>query len=261
MLIISIVNDNRFCVYLHRRKDNNEVFYVGHGTSRRPNASCKYTRSKQWFKVVEEAGGRIVEVLYSDLSKSEAVKIETELIDSLSGLINSKNNAPRVYPPASYFSGFVAYSPDSPSGLKWAVRTRKKSEGETAGHAHWVNGKGYWKVIIEGRPYRVSRIICILAGLYLDKELVVDHIDGDSLNNKLDNLRICTQSDNMEFVNTTRSECPGVKFRKSEQRWIAQWQENHKQKEKGFPVRKYGHEEAKRLAVEYRKLMVSLKES
>jgi hypothetical protein len=62
------------------------------------------------------------------------------------------------------------------------------------------------------------------------------------------------------FTRATRS-LRQRRQRKNDQRWIAQWQENHKQKEKGFPVRKYGFEEAKRLAIEYRKTMVSKKES
>ena len=252
------MESNRYCVYIHRRKDNNQIFYVGHGTARRPNASCKYTRSKQWLQLVEEAQGRTVEILHSGISKDTAVEIETLLIESLEGLINSKNNAPRDYPTAEYFTQFVTYSEDSPSGLVRTCKTRKSLEGSDAGNAQWNNGKGYWRVIIEGRLYRASRIICIISGVPLTRDLVVDHIDGNSLNNKLNNLRVCTQSQNMQFVKTTKSEIIGVKFRKSEQRWIAQWQENHKQKEKGFPIRKYGFEEARELAVAYRLKMVAL---
>ena len=251
-----MVNDNRFCVYLHRRKDNNEVFYVGHGTKRRVKAACKYTRSKAWLSVVEDAGGFISEIYQDSLTKQQAIDLEPIVASSYSSLVNGKITSVRDYPSDEYFSKFFAYSEDSPSGLI-SLRTGKPCGTKRRNN----NNKIYWVVYNNKTHYRASRIVCILHKIHLDKSLVVDHINANSLDNRISNLRVCTQSENMQNVNTRKSELQGVKFIKKDQRWIAQWQENHKQKEKGFPVRKYGFEEAKRLAIEYRKMMVSKKES
>lgn len=251
-----ILESKRYCVYLHRRKDNNEVFYVGHGTERRPRASCKYTRSKMWLRAVETAGGFIPEIYKDGLTKQEAIELEVIVASEYSNLVNGKITSPRDYPTIEHFSKYFAYCEDSPSGLI-SLKT-----GKPCGtRKHNNNNKSYWIVYNNKTHYRASRIICILHAIYIDKTLVVDHINGDSLDNRISNLRVCTQAENSENVNTKKSETQGVKFIKRDQRWVAQWQENYKQKEKGFPVKKYGYEEAKRLAIEYRNLMVSRKES
>lgn len=250
-----MTDDKRFCVYLHRRKDNGDVFYVGHGTKRRVKAACKYTRSKAWLLTVEQAGGFLCEVYKDGLTKQEAIDLEPKVASDYTKLVNGKMTTPREYPSREYFSQFFTYSEDSPSGLV------SLKNGKPCGAKRSTNNKIYWLVYHNNTRYRVHRVICILHNIYIDKSLVVDHVNGDSLDNRISNLRVCTQSENMENVNTRRSELQGIKFRKRDQRWVAQWQENHKQKEKGFPVRKHGYEEAKQLAVEYRNLMIGTKES
>ena len=51
------------------------------------------------------------------------------------------------------------------------------------------------------RRYRIHRLV---AGTYIDRDEnrnVVDHIDGDKLNNNADNLRWCTDTENQEYRN------------------------------------------------------------
>lgn len=107
----------KYCVYIHRRKDNNEIFYVGHGTDRRPSASCKYTRSVAWLSTVDKAGGFYFEVILNNLSKTEAQAAEAELILKYDNLINSKiNRNPRDID-LDLNLDWVAYDESSPSGL------------------------------------------------------------------------------------------------------------------------------------------------
>lgn len=127
------MKDSRFCVYLHRRKDNNEVFYVGHGTERRMKAACKYTRSKRWIDIVQKSGGFICEVYKNGLTKQEAVDLEIIVAANYSSLINGKISSPREYPSEEYFSKFFAYSEGSPSGLI-SLKNGKPCGGKRANH-------------------------------------------------------------------------------------------------------------------------------
>jgi len=238
---------NKYCVYIHKRQDNGEVFYVGHGTIRRPSASCKYTRSRAWLSVVDEAGGFCFEIVSTNLSKTEAQNLELDLIIKYPNLINSKTNRnPREIELNLILDKF-AYNELSPSCLIW------KKTGKSAGSVSTINNKQYWKVRIDGRSYRVHRLIVLLNGLNLTKDLVVDHLDGNSLNNKLSNLRVCTQEENMQFVNTKNSEIQGVSYNKVYKYWVARWQENGTQRSKTFSIKKFGFDVAKQLALEHRR--------
>ena len=64
-------------VYLHKRKDTGEVFYVGIGYMKR--AYEKYHRTKYWYNIVNRYG-YIVEILKTDLTWDEACEEEIRLI-------------------------------------------------------------------------------------------------------------------------------------------------------------------------------------
>jgi anti-sigma28 factor (negative regulator of flagellin synthesis) len=64
-------------VYIHKRKDTNEVFYVGIGKIRRPYDKAK--RNKYWQSIVNKHGYNI-EIIHKNLSWKKACKIERQLI-------------------------------------------------------------------------------------------------------------------------------------------------------------------------------------
>ena len=61
-------------VYFHRRKDTNQVFYVGIGKSKK-RAYWTYTRSDWWYKVVNKVGYDI-EIVHKGLTWDEACEKE-----------------------------------------------------------------------------------------------------------------------------------------------------------------------------------------
>ena len=66
-------------VYIHKRKDNDSVFYVGAGkTERRINS--KDSRNTEWKKIVKEVG-YYAEVTHKDIIWDEALSIEKYLIE------------------------------------------------------------------------------------------------------------------------------------------------------------------------------------
>lgn len=65
------------------------------------------------------------------------------------------------------------------------------------------------------------------------KGMVTDHIDGNRLNNRKYNLRICTQSENQKNMKkfiTNKSGFVGVYFDKTRKKWAAQKCFNGKRK-------------------------------
>jgi hypothetical protein len=62
-------------VYLHKRKDNNEVFYIGIGNDIKRAFDIKNRKNKHWKKVVNKYG-HIVEIIKDNLSWDEACELE-----------------------------------------------------------------------------------------------------------------------------------------------------------------------------------------
>lgn len=67
---------NNKVVYLHKKKTDNSVFYVGMGDLKR--AYCKQ-RPKWWNRVVDKYG-YVVEIYKNELTQEQAFKLEIELI-------------------------------------------------------------------------------------------------------------------------------------------------------------------------------------
>ena len=72
--------ENKFYVYVHRRLDTGEIFYVGKGC--RDRASSSTGRNPYWKSVVDKAGFES-EILVKDLSESSAYSFEREMISLL----------------------------------------------------------------------------------------------------------------------------------------------------------------------------------
>jgi len=75
------------------------------------------------------------------------------------------------------------------------------------------------------KELRMHRVI-----LGATKGQIVDHIDGDSLNNQRSNLRICSQMENMQNLHRVKglSKYKGVGFHKAYGKWRARIQVNKK---------------------------------
>jgi len=103
--------------------------------------------------------------------------------------------------------------------------------GSRAGH---VGNRGYRNVVVNGRQYMEHRLIWIMHGN--DPVEMLDHIDGNQLNNRIENLRPVTNSQNqmnMRIPKDNTSGIKGVSWNKSAKKWVGQvWKngKNHRTK-------------------------------
>lgn len=102
-------------------------------------------------------------------------------------------------------------------------RWNKSLAGKVAGHQfNTSSGAKAIQVRILGKSYYVHRIIYkIVTG---DEPFLIDHIDGDSLNNRIENLRSVdnrTNSKNSKRFKNNSSGHTGVSFSNRENKWEA----------------------------------------
>ncbi len=172
---------------------------------------------------------------------------------------------------------YVYYDETSPSCLRrqtdWLSgmghRIKKASKGDVLGGI-LVSTKGYrrWAVKIAGKTSIVSRIIWELFNGKIPEGMQIDHINGDSTDNRISNLRCVTSktnSHNQKKRSTNTSGVTGVdllvntnKAGKQNLYWKAQWNDlTGKRCAKTFSVEKFGYDEAFKMACNYRSLMVA----
>lgn len=97
------------------------------------------------------------------------------------------------------------YEPET-GKLYWRVlniHCHSVKPGDEAGHV-WSQARKsgtiygpYTNVRVHGKYYLAHRIIYKMIHKDFDESLVIDHVDGDGLNNRPDNLRAVTPSVNM----------------------------------------------------------------
>ena len=123
--------------------------------------------------------------------------------------------------------GIISYDPDTGIFL-WIKARGGKRAGSIAGH---VNNCGYLIIRINGIGYMAHR----LAYLYMTGSFPIertDHKDLDKTNNRWNNIREATSSENVFNISTpcnNTSGYKGVYYDKNHSRWVAQGAINNKQ--------------------------------
>ena len=79
--------------------------------------------------------------------------------------------------------------------LKHKLARRRVKVGSAVGH---ITSQGYLKTTIYGKRYFVHRLLWIMFNSSIDRDLVIDHINKDTLDNRIENLRLVTQQENMQ---------------------------------------------------------------
>ena len=90
---------------------------------------------------------------------------------------------------------YLQVDPTSPSGLRWK---KQPSNNSPAGkHAGTQNKEGYWRVALKRQLFLAHRAVLLLSGVFPEKEdMLVDHINQNPSDNRLENLRWVTNATN-----------------------------------------------------------------
>ena len=90
------------------------------------------------------------------------------------------------------------------------------------GYRGHITDRGYYRIKIEGKHYMVHRLIW--KKQTGEEPKLIDHKDGNTLNNKWDNLRSTTQLLNVRnssMLKTNTSGHPGIHFNIKNGKWVA----------------------------------------
>lgn len=260
---VETFNPNKYYVYFHKTVDEDRIFYVGKGCGNR--AVSRSNRSKSWTSFTEN-NKYYVEYFTINMSESDALKVESEQILKLPELLNSFNSSRRSLKKEDY-SEYFKYSESSPSKLE------RVKIVETSGNCNGVLGDvGYtrlnksgslsWVIKFKNKSIPIHRLIWALFNEETPENMVVDHIDGDAMNNRIENLRCVTQGVNCLNKKKLKSNTSGttgvylVKKRGQISYQAAVMCEGGCRKTtKSFSLSKYG-DTALNLATEWRKARI-----
>lgn len=82
------------------------------------------------------------------------------------------------------------------------------SKRRKPGSVYYLNN-GYGRVSIEGKHYYLHRLVwCYHYGAFPSEQ--IDHIDGNKLNNRIENLREVTHADNQKNRNMIKTNKTGI---------------------------------------------------
>lgn len=91
-------------------------------------------------------------------------------------------------------SDYFYYDPSVPSCLRNKVSRRAARQDMVQGT---LGNRGYWQIRLLGERFVQHRIVWELHYGPIPEGMVIDHIDRDKSNNRIENLRCTTQSSNM----------------------------------------------------------------
>lgn len=115
--------------------------------------------------------------------------------------------------------------------LIWVIKPSSKvNVGDVAGT---VNDEGYIKIMYRKRSYGAHCIVWEMHNGEIPDGYEIDHENHNRSDNRIENLRLVTRSDNMKnksMYSTNKSGVTGVNWHNRKRKWIAQIQSDGKKK-------------------------------
>ena len=222
---------NNFYVYTHNDKYGN-VRYVGKGSGNR--YLSKYNRGKKYQAALLENGCNFTyHIIKDDLSEHDALELEVELFNKyviygflINNKIPNKNKSEFKKEITEEITSKFYLAPEVPSGIRWksdvigGFGSVLIEAGSPAGSLN--TNSGYYSVGVMGKSYQAHRIVYTLSTGKSAKELI-DHINGDKSDNRIENLRECSHQSNMmnkrKYLRKDNNVPWGISWHSRDLRW------------------------------------------
>lgn len=201
--------DKGYCVYVHKRVDNNEIIYVGEGRKIRSRVVENNSgRNKEHERLRKEVG-LYSEIIFDDLRKEDAELMEQVLIATYRKLghpltnVAHKSNRAMLYTREEFEDKYYVDA-TSPSGLRWKTdRFNLGEKGYRLAVKDDVAGclnktSGYW---VANNNF-CHRIVYALVHGECPAVMTIDHLDKNKSNNSIENLELVTRNENSRRAHT-----------------------------------------------------------
>ena len=148
-------------------------------------------------------------------------------------------------PEWNYLKSILDYNPHT-GVFTWKVSFRNNIKiGQIAG-CLWIDKRNpdskYYQIVITGKQYKLHRLAYFYITNIDPTEKDIDHINGNSLDNRFENLRLATNADNNKNKKkhkNNKSGYKGVSWHKRIKKWQAEIQVNNKQIPLGYYTNKF----------------------